>query len=117
MDFEKWLTSVVGQVRVNQLKKEARISAQIIMARHGQGMSQQALAEKAGIAKSTICRIEAGLMSPNKDTLLKMSRALGVPFVIDDTMEEIEDKGHLIVENEELRLKSQEEWDKNFKVQ
>jgi hypothetical protein len=40
MDFEKWLTSVVGQVRVNQLKKEARISAQIIMARHGQGMSQ-----------------------------------------------------------------------------
>jgi hypothetical protein len=42
---------------------------------------------------------------------------LGVPFVIDDTMEEIEDKGHLIVENEELRLKLQEEWDKNFKVQ
>jgi transcriptional regulator with XRE-family HTH domain len=93
MDFEKWLTSVVGQDRVNQLKKEARISAQIIKARHEQGMSQQDLAKAAGVAKSTIGRIEAGLMSPNAETLFKISKALGVPFVIDGTME---DEGYLM---------------------
>jgi transcriptional regulator with XRE-family HTH domain len=93
MDFEKWLTSVVGQARVNQLKKEARISAQIIKARHAREMSQQDLAKAAGVAKSTIGRIEAGLISPNEETLFKISRALGVPLVIDGTRE---DEGHLV---------------------
>jgi XRE family transcriptional regulator, regulator of sulfur utilization len=82
-DFEKWLASVVGQDRVSQLKEEARISVQIIKARYEKGMSQQALADAIGVAKSTIEHIEAGLTTPNIETIFKISQVLSVPFVID----------------------------------
>lgn len=45
------------------------------------------LADLVGIPKSTIGRIEAGLTSPKVDTLLKISKALETPFIIDGTLD------------------------------
>jgi transcriptional regulator with XRE-family HTH domain len=46
-------------------------------ARHQAGLSQQALAEKIGTARSTIARIELGELVPSVDLALTISRALG----------------------------------------
>lgn len=48
-------------------------------------MSQQELADRIGVPKSTIGRIEAGLTSPRVGTLFKISQALNTPFIIDGT--------------------------------
>jgi transcriptional regulator with XRE-family HTH domain len=45
--------------------------------RLGLGLSQEALAERAGISKETIGRIEQAIGSPTLDSLNKVARGLG----------------------------------------
>lgn len=42
------------------------------------GISQKELAEKCGIAQSTMCDIEQGRCKPSIDTALKIAKALDV---------------------------------------
>lgn len=46
-------------------------------ARRQAGLSQHALAEKAGMLQSVIARIETGKVSPRFETVLKLLRACG----------------------------------------
>lgn len=50
--------------------------------RKAQNQSQGELATRAGVCRSTLIRIEAGLISPQFDTLLKVCRALNVNLAI-----------------------------------
>ena len=43
------------------------------------GMTQEALAEKAGISRSYITRLELGQQDPTLGTLEKLAKALKVP--------------------------------------
>jgi transcriptional regulator with XRE-family HTH domain len=43
------------------------------------GMTQEALAEKAGISRSYIARLELGQQDPTLGTLEKLAKALKVP--------------------------------------
>ncbi|MGG6447664.1 helix-turn-helix domain-containing protein [Pseudobacillus badius] len=65
--------------------KEGSIASQIKKARKQRNLSQQELADIAGIPKSTVGRIEAGLTSPRENTLLQLSKVLDTPFIIDGT--------------------------------
>ncbi|HEX5386426.1 MAG TPA: helix-turn-helix transcriptional regulator [Gemmatimonadales bacterium] len=47
-------------------------------ARARSGLSQRALARRAGTAQSVVARIELGETSPSWDTLLRLLRAAGV---------------------------------------
>ena len=94
-DFSKRLAQIVGQKRVDEIKQEASISAQIIQARHQLNWSQQNLADEIGVAKSIIGRIEAGLSKPSYTILLNISRALKTRFIIDGTEKEENDKNLL----------------------
>ncbi len=47
-------------------------------ARNRKGMSEEELAEKSGVSKSTIQRIEAGKTSPSINKLGKIAEALGL---------------------------------------
>lgn len=49
--------------------------------RERRGMSYRVLAERAGIALSTLYRIESGKASPTVDMLAKLAEALGVRVV------------------------------------
>ncbi|WP_117161704.1 helix-turn-helix domain-containing protein [Paraliobacillus sp. X-1268] len=84
--FEKY-SEIRGDDYVKNLQLEGEIAAQIKTKRQELKMSQQKLADAAGIPKSTVGRIEAGLTSPKLETLLKISKALDTPFVIDGTLE------------------------------
>jgi transcriptional regulator with XRE-family HTH domain len=92
-DFGKRLARIVGQKRVNDLKQQASVSAQIIKARNEIKWSQQNLADAIGVAKSTIGRIEAGISNPSYITLLKISQALDTQFIIDGTEQEENNEG------------------------
>ncbi len=50
--------------------------------RKERNMKQYELAEKAGLANSTVCDIEKGRLSPSLKTLQKIAEALDVPITI-----------------------------------
>jgi transcriptional regulator with XRE-family HTH domain len=58
--------------------KAKTISARIKFYRDMAGLSQQALADFAGIDRKTVNRIENDHFSPNVDTLLRITTALDV---------------------------------------
>jgi transcriptional regulator with XRE-family HTH domain len=68
-------------------------------------MTLSALAERAGLAKSTVSLIERGQGNPSIDTLWALASALGVPFAslfhdeppADDVLVVREDAGSIIV--------------------
>ncbi|MBT2218643.1 helix-turn-helix domain-containing protein [Virgibacillus dakarensis] len=84
-DFFKKYSEIRGENHVQTLQLEGRIAVQIKTIRKSLNLSQQGLADLAGVPKSTIGRIEAGLTSPRVETLLQLSRALDTPFIIDGT--------------------------------
>jgi transcriptional regulator with XRE-family HTH domain len=50
-------------------------------ARKAAGWSQQTLAERAGLSRMTVQRIESGQIDPRLSTLLEMARALGLELM------------------------------------
>jgi transcriptional regulator with XRE-family HTH domain len=50
-------------------------------ARKATGLSQQALAEQAGLSRMTVQRIESGQIDPRLSTLLEMARVLGLELM------------------------------------
>ena len=63
---------------MNTEKKELRVSTRLKKLRLERELSQDALAQKAGIERKTINRIENGHFSPNLSTLLSVCKALKV---------------------------------------
>ncbi|MGA8210669.1 MAG: XRE family transcriptional regulator [Nocardioidaceae bacterium] len=58
----------------------AHIAAAIRRERTRVGLSLTALAQRAGIAKSTLSQLESGTGNPSVETLWALGSALGVPF-------------------------------------
>jgi len=54
------------------------LADQLVAARRAAGITQAQLAKKAGLGRGTIQRIEAGVTDPRVDTLLAVSRVLGL---------------------------------------
>jgi len=54
------------------------LADQIATARRAAGITQSALATKAGVTRSTVQRIEAGTVDPSVGTLLSIARVLGL---------------------------------------
>ncbi|WP_267593112.1 helix-turn-helix domain-containing protein [Carbonactinospora thermoautotrophica] len=54
------------------------VGAQVRRLRQNRGLSQEELAEKAGVNLKTLCGVERDETSPRLDTLHKLARALGV---------------------------------------
>lgn len=94
-EFYKRYSEIRGTEHVQNLQYEGRIAAQIKNKRSSLNMSQQKLADLARLPKSTIGRIEAGLTSPKVDTLLRISKVLDTPFVIDGTEGENENNVYM----------------------
>lgn len=59
------------------------VAAQLIKYRATNKLSQRALAEKLGKKQPYVARLEAGEANPDLETLVNISQALGIEFVID----------------------------------
>lgn len=55
-----------------------RVAARIAVLRLERGLSQEALAEKAGLNRVTLARLERAMHPPNLETLERIARALRV---------------------------------------
>lgn len=55
--------------------------AELQAARKRQGLKQQELAERAGLSRMTVQRIESGAIDPRLSTLVEMARVLGLALV------------------------------------
>lgn len=63
------------------------LSEQLASARRAAGLTQAQLAQKAALRRGTIQRIEAGAVDPKVDTLLAISRVLGLePLLVPSWM-------------------------------
>lgn len=54
-----------------------RRGQRVAHARHTSGISQQQLATKIGVARSSVARVELGISTPTLDLALALSRELG----------------------------------------
>jgi ribosome-binding protein aMBF1 (putative translation factor) len=59
------------------------VAVQLIKYRATNKLSQRALAERLGKKQPFVARLEAGETNPDFETLVNISRALGIEFVID----------------------------------
>lgn len=55
-----------------------RVGKRVRALRKAKGWSLADLAEKAGMFRTNICRVEAGRHLPSLETLLRLGKALGV---------------------------------------
>jgi transcriptional regulator with XRE-family HTH domain len=60
-------------------KQLAAFGKKLAEIRKGRGLTQESLAEKAGLSALTVSYIEQGRQWPRIGTLHKLARALGVP--------------------------------------
>ncbi len=60
-----------------ELRPQYDLVAQIIAARTEEGLSQEALAERTGIARSNISRLESGNYNPSFEFMARVARGLG----------------------------------------
>lgn len=60
------------------IKKERRVAEKLKDLRIERGMSQNALADKSGIDRKTVNRIENNHFSPNLNTLFRLCETLSV---------------------------------------
>jgi len=71
-------------------------------ARKAAGLSQEALATRAGLSRMTVQRIESGQIDPRLSTLLEMARVLGlalmpVPAALRPTLEDFVRSGGRLI--------------------
>ena len=79
-DFKKEVKSMDSSVKedIEEMEALARIITAIIDKRNELGISQRDLANQCGLPQSSIARIEACIVKPKIDTLLKIMKPLGL---------------------------------------
>ena len=84
--FLHYTPSTSNNLEVGKYEKETLlfpISEQIKLARLEKHVSQKDLADRVGLTKMNIEKIEKGQVVPTRDILFKLQRELGVEFTLD----------------------------------
>lgn len=67
--------------------------------REREGLSPQALADKAGVSREMISKIEAGTKSPGLETSMALAKATGIPLrqlISTDTARRVRDAARML---------------------
>ncbi len=71
------------RVEWQRLALAREVAAELVRFRSENGLSQRALADCLGVSQPRVAKIESGEHNPGIDTLVSISRATGLEFVID----------------------------------
>lgn len=85
--FEEILAEETPEFRAEweRLAPARAIAALIIRHRAKHGATQTQLAQQLGVAQSAVARLESGEHNPRLETLMLLSRVLGIEVVLDFT--------------------------------
>lgn len=67
----------------DRLSLAREVAAELVRFRAENGLSQRALAARLGVSQPRVAKLESGEHNPDIDTLIGISRATGLEFVID----------------------------------
>ncbi len=70
------------EAEYDALEPEFRLASQLIAARLSKKLTQSELAEKAGVSRTVISRIESGTTNPTIGTISRVAQALGKEIAI-----------------------------------
>lgn len=59
------------------------VAAELVRYRTENGLSQRGFADRLGVSQPRVAKLESGEHNPDVDTLINISRATGLEFVID----------------------------------
>jgi transcriptional regulator with XRE-family HTH domain len=79
----KFLADPEVNAEFEALRPHYEVVAQIVKARSEQGLTQEALAERTGIARCNISRLESGTYNPSLDFLNRIAHGLGMEVHIE----------------------------------
>jgi len=71
------------RVEWQRLALAREIAAELVRFRSENELSQRDLAERLGVSQPRVAKLESGEHNPDVDTLVSISRATGLEFVID----------------------------------
>jgi DNA-binding XRE family transcriptional regulator len=79
-DFARHYCDPTYALRVEQKRDagQAMLGKRVQRIRSASGLSQERLARRAGVSRITVARLERGELSPRHETLVALSKALGV---------------------------------------
>ena len=77
-DFKKGIENETVKEDIEEMETLASLVSAIIEKRTALGLTQRDLATICGIPQSSVARIEACLVKPNVETLLKIMKPLGL---------------------------------------
>jgi DNA-binding XRE family transcriptional regulator len=80
-DVKQEILSISGEEK-RELERIARLASLLSQRRRMLGMTQEEVAEKAGVTQANIARIEKAKMVPRIDTLFKIAFALGLEITL-----------------------------------
>lgn len=99
---------LAAEARRRNLEQLARLGADLRAARNRRRLTQEQLAKRAGISRSSASRIERGLGGGQTiDTWQRLALGAGVPLLVRlqrDALEDTADAGHLAMQELILRL-------------
>jgi len=80
-DVHDFAASYEAELRT-EVREQIRLGHQLAAARTAAHLTQKQLAERAHVPQPEISRIERGLGNPTRDTLLKLTTAMGAQITI-----------------------------------
>src|SRR6266576_4837555 len=80
---EEQLAAPSFRAEWQRLSPAREFAATLLRYRAEHKLSQRALAERLGVSQPRIVKLESGEHNPDVDTLVNISRATGLEFVID----------------------------------
>ncbi len=82
LDEERMHSSAVQEAAARE-RRAIMLGEQIRRLRRERGLTQGALAERAGVTQAAVARVEVGDAEPKLSTLARISEALGAQLIVE----------------------------------